>query len=117
MKKENIKEYTFYRWIEENTINGYKMDDICFIVSILKDSSPGNFQCDGIEIESIDSDLIVGNNYIYHFLYSERAKDRKYTIKEISIDDIDKKQFFEWLFDYDSKLNIVLRLEKKYRKQ
>jgi len=116
MKKEDLKEYAFYRWKEENTRNGYKMDDICFIISILKDTSPGNFQCSGIEIESIDSDLIVGNNYIYHFLYGEKAKDRKYTIKEISIDNINKGLFFDWLFDYDSRMNTSIRLEKEYRK-
>ncbi len=118
MKKENLKPFTFYHWIEENTKNGYIMNDICFITDINKTSSPGNYQCSGIEIKRIDSDLRVGNGYVYHFLYGERAKQRKYTIKEISINDVDRAQFFDWVFDSESSLvlNIYLNyLDSRFK--
>ena len=84
------------------------LEDICFIIYIDKTSSPGNYQCDGIEIEQINSDLMIGHNYNYHFLWGERGKIVKYTIEEISIDDIDKRKFFEWIFDEKSRLNKTL---------
>ena len=72
-------------------------------------SSPGNYQCSGIEIESIESDLVVGNGYNYHFLWGgERAKSK--TIKELNFNSINRKQFFDWMFDPSSALVLNLYL-------
>lgn len=109
MKKEDLRPFTFYRWIE-STQQG-KLDDVCFITDINKTSSPGNYQCSGIEVESIESDLVVGNGYNYHFLWGgERAKGKKYTIKELNFNSINRKQFFDWIFNSNSSLVLTLYL-------
>lgn len=103
MKKENLKPFTFYKWIE--ITKQEKFIDICFIIDINKISSPGDFQCSGIEIENIKSDLIVGREYTYHFLWKkEKIKSRKYIIKEINFNSINRKMFFDQIFNPDSEL-------------
>lgn len=115
MKKEDLKPFTFYYWSEEWTTDKgkkVKISDVCFITDINKTSSPGNYQCGGIEIESLEgSDLVVGNGYNYHFLWGgERSKGRKYTIKELNFNNLDRKKFFDWLFDSESALVLHIYL-------
>ncbi len=115
MNKEDLKPFTFYRWKENWTKNGKKVEieDICFIIDINTTSSPGNYQCNGVEIDNIKSDLVIGHNYNY-FCWDD--KKIKYIIKEVSLDDINKGLFFDWLFDINSSLFLNLSLERRYKK-
>lgn len=109
-KKEQIEPLHFYYWHETffkaDSQGVNKLLDICFIIYINKTSSPFNWQCDGIEIESINSDLVVGNSYNYHYMWGER-KISDYMIKQLDFEELTHKQksiFWDFLFDENSNL-------------
>ncbi len=98
--KDQLKPLTFYRWKEK--YNSKTVEDICFVTEI-DTSSPGNYQCHGVCVKSIKSDLRVGRSYNFHYRWLQKLS--KYKIEELSIDDIDKTEFFNWVFDSKSDLN------------
>ncbi len=112
MYKDILKPYKFYYW-KESLVKKWTQEDICFIYDINDTmAGPHHLQCNGIEIQAIKSDLKVGLNYNYH--YRTDDKSFKYLIKEISIDDIDKKMFFDWLFNNKSGLHNSLKLKYEW---
>ena len=119
-KKEQLKPLTFYYWKETffkaDRMGVKVLSDICFIIHINKTSAPYNWQCEGVEIESIDSDLYVGHNYNYHYKWGER-KISKYVIKELSFDELtpeQKSRFWGYLFDEKSALCNSLSLRRQW---
>jgi len=107
-----IQPFTFYYWKERYVPNNWATEDICFIIDIDFKSDPKQYQCHGIEIKNIQGNMIPGHGYTFH--YYKNDNNIEYTIKKISIDDIDKKLFFDWLFDNKSKLHIGIKTNQEF---